>query len=151
MTSAVIGTEPMNPADAAWLHMDRPDNFMVVNTLLWFDQPVDQAMLMQVLRDRVIARFRRFRQRAADPPVTLAPWAAPEWADDPAFVLAEHVTVTRLPAPGDQATLQRAADDLANRPLRPAGRCGNCTCCTDTVPAARCCCAPTMPSPTAWP
>ena len=46
MTSAVIGTEPMNPADAAWLHMDRPDNFMVVNTLLWFDRPVDQAMVM---------------------------------------------------------------------------------------------------------
>ena len=118
MTSAVIGTEPMNPADAAWLHMDRPDNFMVVNMLLWFDRPVDQAMLMRVLQDRVITRFRRFRQRAADPPVTLAPWAAPEWADDPAFVLAEHVTVTRLPAPGDQAILQRVASDLANRPLR---------------------------------
>ena len=118
MTSAVIGTEPMNPADAAWLHMDRPDNFMVVNTLLWFDRPVDQAMLMAVLQDRVIARFRRFRQRAADPPVTLAPWAAPEWADDPAFVLAEHVTATRLPAPGDQATLQLVASQLADRPLR---------------------------------
>jgi diacylglycerol O-acyltransferase / wax synthase len=121
MTTAVAGTEPMNAADAAWLHMDRPDNFMVVNTLLWFDRPVDQAAVLQLFQDRVISRFRRFRQRAADPPVTLAPWAAPEWADDPAFALTEHVTSNRLPAPGDQATLQRVANDLANRPLR-AGR-----------------------------
>jgi diacylglycerol O-acyltransferase len=121
MTTAVVGSEPMNAADAAWLHMDRPDNFMVVNTLLWLDRPVDQAAVLQIFRDRVISRFRRFRQRAADPAVTLAPWAAPEWADDPAFALTEHVTSTRLPAPGDQATLQRVTNDLANRPLR-AGR-----------------------------
>ena len=151
MTSAVIGTEPMNPADAAWLHMDRPDNFMVVNMLLWFDRQVDQAMLMQVLRDRVIPRFRRFRQRAADPRVTLAPWVAPEWADDPAFVLAEHVTVTRLPAPGDQATLQQVASQLADLPLRADRPLWELHLLHGYGPAARCCCAPTMPSPTAWP
>ena len=121
MTPAVVGTEPMNAADAAWLHMDRPDNFMVVNTLMWLDRPVEQPAVLQIFQDRVIPRFRRFRQRAADPPVTLAPWAAPAWADDPAFVLTDHVTSTRLPAPGDQATLQRVANDLASRPLR-AGR-----------------------------
>ena len=38
----------------------------------------------------------------------LTPWAAPEWADDPAFVLTAHVTTTRLPALGDQATLRQA-------------------------------------------
>ncbi len=118
MTTAVIGTEPMNPADAAWLHMDRPDNFMVVNTLLWFERPVDPALVMRAFQDRVLPRFRRFRQRAVDPRVTLGPWAAPEWAEDPAFVLADHVTAMRLPAPGDQATLQQAASNLANLPLR---------------------------------
>ena len=36
-----IRAEQMNPADVAWLHMDRPANLMVVNTVLWFDAPVD--------------------------------------------------------------------------------------------------------------
>ena len=98
--------------------MDRPANLMVVNTVLWFDVPVDQASVLQVFGDRVVWRFRRFRQRVADPAVTLAPWAAPEWVDDAGFALAEHVSRTRLPAPGDQGALQRAASDLAGRPLR---------------------------------
>jgi len=108
----------MDPADVAWLHMDRPANLMVVNTVLWFDVPVDQASVLQVFQDRVVWRFRRFRQRVADPALTLAPWAAPGWVDDAGFALADHVSRTRLPAPGDQGALQRAASDLAGRPLR---------------------------------
>ena len=66
----------------------------------------------------MISRFRRFRQRAADPALTLAPWAAPEWVDDTGFALADHVSRTRLPVLGDQRALQQAASDLAGRPLR---------------------------------
>ncbi len=117
MTS-VIGTEPMHYADAAWLHMDRPTNFMVVNTLLLFDVRIDQAAVVRAFEDRVVARFRRFRQRVADPAITLGPWTAPEWADDADFAVPAHVRMTRLPEPGDQETLQRVASDLASRPLR---------------------------------
>jgi len=108
----------MDPVDVAWLHMDRPTNLMVVNTVLWFDVPVDQASVLQVFGERVVSRFRRFRQRVADPALTLAPWAAPEWVDDADFALAGHVSRTRLPAPGDQRALQQTASDLAGRPLR---------------------------------
>jgi len=108
----------MDPVDVAWLHMDRPTNLMVVNTVLWFDVPVDQASVLQVFGERVVSRSRRFRQRVADPALTLAPWAAPEWVDDAGFALAEHVSRTRLPAPGDQRALQQTASDLAGRPLR---------------------------------
>ena len=113
-----IRAERMDPADAAWLHMDRPTNLMVVNTVLWFDAPVDQASVLQVFGDRVVSRFRRFRQHVADPPLTLAPWVAPEWTSDAGFALANHVSRTRLPPPGDQRALQRTASDLAGRPLR---------------------------------
>ncbi len=58
---------------------------MVVNTVMWFDAPVDQASVLEMFGERVVARFRRFRQRAADPALTLAPWAAPEWAGDAGF------------------------------------------------------------------
>ena len=117
MTS-VIGTEPMHYADAAWLHMDRPANLMVVNTLLMFDGQLDQAAVVRAFEDRVVARFRRFRQRVADPAVTLGPWTAPEWADDAGFATSAHVRLTWLPEPGDQGTLQRVASALASRPLR---------------------------------
>ena len=113
-----IRAERMEPVDVAWLHMDRPANLMVVNTVLWFDAPVDLASVLEMFGQRVVARFRRFRQRAADPALTLAPWAAPEWVDDAGFALADHVSRTRLAAPGDQRALQRAASDLAGRPLR---------------------------------
>ena len=118
MGAGGIRAERMDPADVAWLHMDRPTNLMVVNTVLWFDVPIDQASVLQAFQERVVSRFRRFRQRAADPALTLAPWAAPEWVDDAGFALADHVSRTRLPAPGDLRALQRAASDLAGRPLR---------------------------------
>jgi len=118
MGAGGIRGEQMDPADVVWLHMDRPTNLMVVNTVLWFDAPVDQASVLRVFQERVVSRFRRFRQRAADPALTLAPWAAPEWVDDAGFALADHVSRTRLPTPGDQRALQRAASDLAGRPLR---------------------------------
>jgi diacylglycerol O-acyltransferase len=116
--TGVIGTEPMNYADAAWLHMDRPTNFVVVNMLLLSDVRIDPAAVRQAVQDHVIARFRRFRQRVADPAVTLAPWTAPEWVDDASFSLAAHLRTTRLAAPGDRLALQRAVSDLASRPLR---------------------------------
>ena len=150
MTVSGTRAEPMDPVDVAWLHMDRPANLMVVNTVLWFDAPVDQASVLEMFGERVVSRFRRFRQRVADPALTLAPWAAPDWVDDAGFALADHVSRTRLPVPGDQRALQRAASDLAGGRCA-AGRCGNCTCSTAMVTAARCCCAPTTPSPTAAP
>ena len=48
MAAGGTRTERMDPADVAWLHMDRPTNPMVVNTVLWFDVPVDQASVLQV-------------------------------------------------------------------------------------------------------
>jgi hypothetical protein len=91
-----IRAERMDPADVARLHMDRSTNLMVVNTVLWFDVPVDQASVLQLFQERAVWRFRRFRQRAADPALTLAPWAAPEWVDDAGFALTDHVSRTRL-------------------------------------------------------
>jgi diacylglycerol O-acyltransferase / wax synthase len=69
----------MSTADAAWLRMDRPTNLMIVNSVLWFDEPVDWDRCRAVFLDRIVARFDRFRQRAAD----RLPLAGPHWEDDP--------------------------------------------------------------------
>jgi diacylglycerol O-acyltransferase len=112
-----MAIEPMGAADTAWLHMDRPTNLMVVNIVVSSEQPIEAEALRRVLNDRLLARFRRFRQRVDDPAFTLGALAAPTWVDDDSFTLANHLRVTALPAPGDQAALQRVVGRLASRPL----------------------------------
>jgi hypothetical protein len=57
-----MSAQRMSNADAAWLHMDRPTNLMVVNALLWFEEPVDAERIREILRSRLVAPFPRFRQ-----------------------------------------------------------------------------------------
>ena len=43
----------MSSADAAWLHMDRPTNLMVITGALWFDEPVDWERVREVIATRL--------------------------------------------------------------------------------------------------
>jgi diacylglycerol O-acyltransferase len=108
----------MGAADTAWLHMDRPTNLMVVNIVVSTERPIEADALRRVLNDRLLAPFRRFRQRVDDPALTLGPLSAPTWVGEDGFTLADHLQVTALPAPGDQAALQRVVGRIASRPLR---------------------------------
>lgn len=98
-------------ADAAWLHMDRPENLMVINSVLWFDAPLPFDALRDLLQHRLVDRFPRFRQRVVETAT------GPAFEDDPGFDLDLHVHHLALPAPGDRAALQEAAEHLIVRPL----------------------------------
>ncbi|HET8952641.1 MAG TPA: wax ester/triacylglycerol synthase family O-acyltransferase, partial [Solirubrobacteraceae bacterium] len=104
----------MTNADAAWLHMDRPTNLMVVNALLFFDEPLDIDRTREVVRTRLVERFPRFRRRIAEPRLGIG---LPSWEDDPDFDLDLHVHRLALPAPADKAALQALVSDLVVRPL----------------------------------
>lgn len=104
----------MSNADAAWLHMDRPTNLMVVNGLMWLDGPVDVERAKAIVRERLVERFPRFRQRVAEPHLGLG---VPSWQDQPDFDLDLHVHRLALPAPGDTAALQELVGDLMAQPL----------------------------------
>ena len=86
----------MSHADAAWLHMDRPTNLMVVNALLWFDERVDVDRVTEILRARLVEPFPRFRQRITEPRRALVS----RWDDDPNFDLDRHVHHLALPGAG---------------------------------------------------
>jgi diacylglycerol O-acyltransferase / wax synthase len=101
----------MPAADAAWLHMDRAANPMVVNALVWFEEPLDWQRTREVFRHRIVERFPRFRQRVAEP------LGRPAFEDDPQFDLDHHMHRFALPAPGDQRTLQELVSDLITPPL----------------------------------
>lgn len=105
---------PMSTADAAWLHMDRPTNNMVVNGVMWFDEPVDWRRFRELLEERLVGPYPRFRQRVVEPPRSLARL---RWEDDPDFDLDRHLVSARLPAPGDRPALHRYISQQMSRPL----------------------------------
>jgi diacylglycerol O-acyltransferase / wax synthase len=100
----------MAPADAAWLRMDRPNNLMVVNSVMWFDDTVDPGAIGALLRDRVIGRFPRFTQRALEEHGT---W----WEDVDDFDLDHHLHAVCLAPPAGRAELETFVAGLVSVPL----------------------------------
>lgn len=100
----------MSSADAAWLHMDRPTNLMVINSVLWFDTPVDWDAYTRVIQERLVERFDRFRQRPVEGPT------GPHWKDVDVD-LDLHVHRVALPAPGDRRALEAFVSDRVAMPL----------------------------------
>lgn len=100
----------MAPADAAWLRMDRPTNLMIVNSVMWFDEVVDEVALRAVLEDRMVERFPRFTQRAVE---DHGIW----WEDAADFDLDAHLHHATLPAPAGRAELEDFVAGLVSVPL----------------------------------
>jgi diacylglycerol O-acyltransferase / wax synthase len=106
------GTQ-MTPVDTAWLRMDRPNNLMMIVSLLILDGPVDSNRLIRLL-DQHLTAIPRFRQRVEKNSHGYA------WVDDAHFSINAHIMRTRLPAPGGRAELARFVSDLATQPLSRA-------------------------------
>ncbi len=51
--------------DALWLEMDRPNNLMVVDSVIWTAQPLDWGRVSEVPEERLSARYPVFRSRAS--------------------------------------------------------------------------------------
>jgi diacylglycerol O-acyltransferase len=103
----------MSSADAAWLRMDSPTNLMIVNSVLWFDEPVDWPRMKEVVRERIIDAFPRFRQIAVEP----AGGRAPHWQDYEDFDIELHFHHLALPGPGDDEALREFMSDVMSTPL----------------------------------
>ncbi len=104
----------LSSADTAWLHMDRPTNLMVINTVQLFDEPLDWDRVKEITQTRLVDRYPRFRQRVVE---SRLPLRAPHWEDDPDFALEHHLHHRALPPPGDHAALQELVGDLMTMPL----------------------------------
>lgn len=105
----------MSRADAAWLHMERPTNLMVINSVLLFDEQVDLGRLRRIVQRRLVDRYPRFRRRVAESRLSML--RPPSWEDDPEFQLDHHIHHRALPSPGDDAALRELLGDLMATPL----------------------------------
>ena len=107
-------TQQMSHPDAAWLHMDQPTNLMVITGVLWFNQTPDWGEVREIIRDRFVEPYPRFRQRVVENGQALA---GATWEDDPRFDLDLHLHRVALPKPGDRAALRDLVADLTATPL----------------------------------
>jgi diacylglycerol O-acyltransferase / wax synthase len=87
---------------------------MIVNSVMWFDEPVDWDRLREVYEERLLSPYPKFRQRVVE---RRLPGRRLAWEDDPDFDLERHLTHTRLPAPGDRRTLHRYVSEQMSLPL----------------------------------
>jgi WS/DGAT/MGAT family acyltransferase len=104
----------LSSADAAWLHMDRPTNLMVINSVLLFDEPVDWERVKRIHQTRLVDRYPRFSERVVE---SRLPLRTPKWEPDPEFDLEHHMHHRALPAPGDERALEVLVGDLMTMPL----------------------------------
>jgi hypothetical protein len=103
---------PLSGADAAWLHMDREDNLMVVTGVLELATPLDFQALEGVIRKRLLP-IARFTQRVVEPRF---PLGSPRWERVPELDLSEHLVLLE-PGPKGEQELKDAVSSLASQPL----------------------------------
>jgi len=91
----------MSSQDALWLTMDRPNNLMVIDSLMWFNAPLNLDRVREVLMARFVTKFPVFSRR----PVQVGNhW---EWQPDPNFDLDFHLREVALPGDAGFAELQQ--------------------------------------------
>lgn len=87
--------------DALWLEMDRPNNLMVVESVIWTAEPLDFAKVRTVVTERLLRRYPVFRSRAVRDDD--GSWW---WEPDPHFKFDNHVALVSLHNPDDPRALQ---------------------------------------------
>ena len=104
-------SEDLSNVDAAWLHMEIPNNLMMITGIFVFDERVDFERMKTMLEQRLLI-FDRFRQKVVE-----GRFGSPRWEADPQFDMVNHLHRIALPAPGDSASLQALVSDLMSTPL----------------------------------
>lgn len=97
--------------DQLWLLMDRPDNLMYINSLLWFSRVPDWEAVAEAIETRMIEPFPVFRRV---PERRGRRWY---WVDDPDFDLSDHFVRRRLPTPGGRAEAEAYVAEQMGVPL----------------------------------
>ena len=115
-SSSTPRSRPIAPGDSIWLSMDRPNNLMVIVSVMFLGEVPDWSDVTHLLQERILDTYPVFRQR---PQPSRLPGFPARWVDDPDFDLDRHLLRATLPEPGDDAALQRYMEQHVSRPLDP--------------------------------
>lgn len=97
--------------DQLWLHMDRPDNLMYINSLVWFDKVPDWDAVVETIGARMVDHYPVFRR------VPVREGNSWYWRDDPEFDLANHIDYHRLEDGGDRAAAEAHISERISIPM----------------------------------
>jgi WS/DGAT/MGAT family acyltransferase len=104
----------LSPNDSLWLNMDTPENLMVIESIMWFHEPLDMDAVLATLRTRLIEPYPVFTWRPVRGDGVVA---VDHWVADPDFALEQHVTHHDLgDTPGHDA-VQRFLEERMSEPL----------------------------------
>ncbi len=102
----------LSTQDQFWLEMDRPNNLMVVDSVMWTAEPLDWDRLRDVMHERVTGRYPVFRSLAVHDED--GSWW---WEESPDYDLDNHVSMVTLDDPNDPRALQQLVADNRTRML----------------------------------
>ncbi|MEI8082199.1 MAG: WS/DGAT domain-containing protein, partial [Actinomycetes bacterium] len=103
----------MTTQDALWLTMDRPNNLMVIDGVMWFRTVPDWDVATEVVRERLVDRYPVLR---CHPVQVDGRW---EWQEDPGLDLDRHVKRVQLSGKGGPDELRKF---VAARRIEPIDR-----------------------------
>ena len=98
----------LSPNDSLWLNMDSPENLMVIEGVMWFDEPLEPEAVTRALRERMVEPYPVFTWRPQRSSVGLDHWVDAVGADGRQTI---HILVG---AESSQKTLDRLQAVLAN-------------------------------------
>ncbi|MCB0943347.1 MAG: hypothetical protein KDB72_24280, partial [Mycobacterium sp.] len=98
--------------DQLWLAMDRPNNLMVVDSVIWTAEPLDRDHTREVLVERLWNRYPVFRSRAVQDED--GSWW---WEEDPEITIDDLMTHVELDDPDDPRSLQNLVAEHRTDPL----------------------------------
>ncbi|MCC6765623.1 MAG: wax ester/triacylglycerol synthase family O-acyltransferase [Deltaproteobacteria bacterium] len=116
------GDDRLTPLDASFLYLERPTELLHVGAVAVLESTPPFDELVATLGERLGA-LERYRQVPVRSTLDVA---APRWQADPAFDARRHFHRLAVPAPGDEAALRRALQEIFARPLpsdRPLWEC----------------------------
>ena len=97
--------------DALWLNMDRPNNLMVIDGVMWFLEQPDWDAVRGVLEERLVKRFPVFSCKAVKRD------GGQFWVPDPDFDISNHLIRADLPSPCTLAQAQEYVGAQRSRPM----------------------------------
>jgi WS/DGAT/MGAT family acyltransferase len=104
----------MSSLDASFLYAEDGTTHMAIASCAIFEGPTPAYADLVALFAAKLPLVPRYRQRVRFVPLDLG---RPVWVDDPAFDISFHVRHTALPAPGDEAALNRLFGRLMSQEL----------------------------------
>jgi diacylglycerol O-acyltransferase len=106
-----MATQTMSVQDALWLTMDRPNNLMVIDSVLWLSEPLALEAARAVIRERLVDRFPVFRCRPVHGEHGY------EWQEAPDFDLERHTFDVELPSPVTEDVVREYFSSQRSIPL----------------------------------